>query len=266
MKLIDWDRSICIYDKADIDKIADWIRSLMDKNIILFLLVCKFFLDEELNAIIQEIKETPGQWIVLKPRLITALTSNFNRYCTNLSERILDMKSSWSLIKNEQRRYDIFDLLTFIGFMDCLSKAARYIFINLMQFSPFIYNLFNTDDVKILKHPMISLADLVTFRQTYLESLSPAAVSPKRSKTDTESVPVPDSDPVTIVESRLDAIIQILDGFLVQPIPSGSGGRPRYIKRTHRKTIKKQHRNKNNQKSIRRIYRRSKIRKRNTRN
>jgi hypothetical protein len=104
---------------------------------------------------------------------------------------------------------------------------------------------------------MISLADLVTFRQKYLKSLSPV----KTSNPDTESNPE-----VKIVESRLDAIIQILDGFLVQPIPSGSGGRPRYIKRTHRKTIKKQHRNKNNQKSIRRIYRRSKIRKRNTRN
>ena len=264
LKLIDWDRSICIYDQADRDKIVDWISSLMDKNITLFLLVCKFFLDEKLNGIIQEIKNNPDKWNELNPQLITALTSNFNSYCTKLSKRILNIKSQWRSITEEQRRYDIFDLLTFIGFMDCLSKAARYIFINLMQFSPFIYNLFNTDDVKILKHPMISLADLVTFRQTYLKSLKPVAVSSKRSKPDPESVP--ESDPVTIVKSRLDAIIKILDGFLVQNRPSGSGGRPRYIKRTHRKTIKKQHRNKNNQKSIRKIYRRSKIRKRNTRN
>jgi hypothetical protein len=100
---------------------------------------------------------------------------------------------------------------------------------------------------------MISLADLLIFRQRYLESLKPAAISSKKS----------DPESVTIVKSKLDAIIQILDGFLVQPRPSRSGGRPRYLKRTHRKTIKKQHRNKKNQKSIRRIYRRSKIRKRN---
>jgi hypothetical protein len=238
LKLIDWDRSICIYDQADRAKIVNWITLVMNKNPHLFDLVRKFFLNNK-----DEIQEKT--------------IDNFITYYDGLSQRILVMKSSWSLIKKEQRIYDIFDLLTFIGFMDCLSKAARYIFINLMQFSPFIYNLFNTDGVTILKYPMISLADLVTFRQKYLKSLSPV----KTSNPDTESNPE-----VKIVESRLDAIIQILDGFLVQPIPSGSGGRPRYIKRTHRKTIKKQHRNKNNQKSIRRIYRRSKIRKRNTRN
>lgn len=267
LKLIDWDRSISIYDEADIAKIVDWISSLMNKNLILFLLVCKFFLDEELNVIIQKIKDTPGLWIVLKPRLITALTSNFNRYCTNLSERISNIKSRWRSITDEQRRYDIFDLLTFIGFMDCLSIEARNAG-TVMRFSPFIYNLFNpikTDghgfkrknlETSIIPYESINLTDLATFRQTYLESLSPAAVSSKRSK----------PDPVTIVKSRLDAIIVELNGFLVQDGPSGSGGRPRYIKRTHRKTIKKQHRIKNNQKSIRRIYRRSKIRKRNTRN
>lgn len=274
LKLIDWDRSICICDNADRDrdKIVGWISSLMNKNLVLFLLVCKFFLDEELNAMIQtinlnpdrwpeKIKLNPALWLENKNKIQEKLIDNFIIYYGGLSKRILYMKSSWSLIEKEQRRYDIFDLLTFIGFMDCLSKAARYIFIDLMQFSPFIYNLFiNTDDVIILEYQMISLEDLVTFRQRYLESLKPVAVSSKRSKPD------PESDPVTIVKSRLDAIIQILDGFLVQAIPSGSGGRPRYIKRTHRKTIKKQHRIKNNQKSIRRIYRRSKIRKRNTRN
>lgn len=267
LKLIDWDRSISIYDEADIAKIVDWISSLMDKNTTLFLLVCKFFLDEGLNAMIRPINLNPDRWpkeinlnqvlwLENKNKIQQKLIKNFITYYYGLSQRILNMKSSWRLITEEQRRYDIFDLLTFIGFMDCLSKAARYIVINLMQFSPFIYNLFNTDDVKILEYPMISLADLVIFRQTYLESLSPAAVSSKRPK----------PDPVTIVKSRLDAIIVELNGFLVPDRPSGSGGRPRYIKRTHRKTIKKQHRIKNNQKSIRRIYRRSKIRKRNTRN
>jgi hypothetical protein len=278
LKLIDWDRSICIYDEADIAKIADWISSLMDKNTTRFLLVCKFFLDEELNAMIQTINLNPDRWpekinlnqalwLENKKKIQQKLIDNFITYYDGLSQRILDMKSSWRLITKEQGIYDIFDLLTFIGFMDCLSKAARYRFIDLMQFSPFIYNLFiNTDDVKILEYPMISLADLVTFRQKYLKSLSPVAVSSKRSKPDPESVPVPESGSVIIVKSRLDAIIVELNGFLVPDRPSGSGGRPRYIKRTHRKTIKKQHRIKNNQKSIRRIYRRSKIRKRNTRN
>jgi hypothetical protein len=267
LKLIDWDRSICIYDEADRDKIVDWIGSLMDKDILAIPLVCRVFLDDTLNGIIQKIKLNLGQWTVLKPQLITALTSNFTTYYSDLSRRISNIKSSWHSITQEQKRYDIFDLLTFIGFMDCLSKEARNAG-TVMQFSPFIYNLFtpiNTDEAGlkrkeaetvILPYEMISLEDLVTFRQTYLESLTPAVVSAK------ESVP----DPVTRVKSRLDAIIEILDQFLVQRRPSGSGGRPRYLKRTHRKTIKKQHRNKKNQKSIRRIYRRSKIRKRNTRN
>jgi hypothetical protein len=246
LKLIDWDRSIYIYDEADRDrdKIVDWIRSLMDKNPPLFVLVCRFFLEKTNPAL---------SWPENKDKIQT-LIENFNRYYSDLSRRISNIKSSWHLIEEDQRRYDIFDLLTFIGFMDCLSKAARYTFINLMQFSPFIYNLFNTDDVKILEYEMISLADLLIFRQRYLESLKPAAVSSK-------------SNPkVERVKLRLDAIIEFLNRFLVQRRPSGSGGRPRYIKRTHRKTIKKQHRNKNNKKSIRRIYRRSKIRKRNTRN
>ena len=159
LKLIDWDRSICIYGDADRAKIVDWIGSLMDKNTHLFDLVCKFFLDEELNDI-------------NKDKIQEKTIDNFIPYYDGLSKRILDMKSSWRLITKEQRRYDIFDLLTFIGFMDCLSKAARYIFINLMQFSPFIYNLFNTDGVTILEYPMISLADLVTFRQKYLHLFS----------------------------------------------------------------------------------------------
>jgi hypothetical protein len=216
----------------------------MDKNPPLFVLVCRFFLEKTNPAL---------SWPENKDKIQT-LIENFNRYYSDLSRRISNIKSSWHLIEEDQRRYDIFDLLTFIGFMDCLSKAARYTFINLMQFSPFIYNLFNTDDVKILEYEMISLADLLIFRQRYLESLKPAAVSSK-------------SNPkVERVKLRLDAIIEFLNRFLVQRRPSGSGGRPRYIKRTHRKTIKKQHRNKNNKKSIRRIYRRSKIRKRNTRN
>jgi hypothetical protein len=258
LKLIDWDRSISIYDEADKVKIAHLISSLMDKNPPLFTLVCRFFLEKTNPALL---------WPENKNEIQQKLIENFNTYYSDLSRRISNIKSSWHSITQEQKRYDIFDLLTFIGFMDCLSKEARNAG-TVMRFSPFIYNLFtpiNTDEAGlkrkeaetvILPYEMISLEDLLPFRQKYLESLNPAVVSAKKS----------DPEPVTRVKSRLDAIIEILDQFLVPHGPSGSGGRPRYLKRTRRKTIKKQHRNKKNQKSIRRIYRRSKIRKRNTRN
>lgn len=265
LKLIDWDRSICIYDEADRNKIVDWIGVVMDKNIIVFPLVCRFFLDETLKGMLTVIT-TPKLWNENKNKIKQKLIENFNTYYTDLSLRIINIKSNGHLIGEDQIRYDIFDLLTFIGFMDCLSKVARNPLMNLMRFSPFIYHLFNIDDIKILKYEMISLEDLVIFRQTYLESLH-QAVSSKRSK------PNPDPDPeververVERVKSRLDVIIVELNGFLRRRIHSGRGGRPGYFKRRHRKTIKKQHRNKNNQKSIKRTYRRSKIRKRNTRN
>jgi hypothetical protein len=112
LKLIDWDRSICIYDEADRYKIVDWISSLMDKNPRLFVLVCKFFPDETNPALLWPENEDK----------IQTLIENFNRYYSDLSRRISNIKSSWHLIEEDQRRYDIFDLLTFIGFMIVYQK------------------------------------------------------------------------------------------------------------------------------------------------
>ena len=252
LKLIDWDRSISIYGPDDL---TGWIDSLMDNNVDLFLLVCDSFGDA-----------TQQQLETSKSVMKNALKRNFTIYCTDLSQRILFMKSSYNSLTQEQKRYHIFDLLTFIGFMDCLLKGARNMWTTTtMQFSPFLYNLFNTINIEIVKYQYISLPDLLTLRQTYLESLTIRLdyVPSKKQKSNPE---------LERVISVLDEISRILDGFLVPSGSAGSagsagssgrGGRPRYLKRTRHNTIKKQHRNKNNRKSIKRIHRRSKIRKRN---
>lgn len=258
LKLIDWDRSISIYRPDDL---TGWIDSLMDNNVELFLLLCDYFGDATFSKLIREI--TQRQWETSKNEIKDTLKINFTIYCTDLSQRITVMKSSYRLLTPEQKRYNIFDLLTFIGFMDCLLKGARTGWgTTTMQFSPFLYNLFNTREIKIVLLENSNLSDVLTLRQTYLESLKfiPDSVPSKKSK------PNPNDElKLAKVISVLDEISRILDGFLVLRGSAGRGGRPRYLKRTRHNRIKKQHRN-NNRKSIKRIHRRSKIRKRNTHN
>ena len=259
LKLIDWDRSISI-DRSD--DLAGWIDSLAETNPTLFLLVCKNFTDATLENLIRETK-TQQQWEASKNEIKDALKRNFTTYCTDLSQRITVMKSSYRLLTLEQKRYNIFDLLTFIGLMDCLLIGARNVWTTTkMQFSPFLYNLFNTREIKIVLLENSNLRDVLTLRQTYLESLKflPDSVPSKLKRG------AYDEAKLERVEEVLDAISRILDGFLLPRGSAGRGGRPRYLKRTRHNTIKKQYRNKNNRKSIKRIHRRSKIRKRNTRN
>jgi hypothetical protein len=242
-KLIDWDRSISIYS----DDLTGWIDLLVETPN-LFILVCTCFPDETLITLIKSIT-IPTQWDELKDNLKTILKINFTTYHKYLSQRILELKSNHRSLTAERKIYDIFDLLTFIGFMDCVLKWARTRS-STMQFSPFIYNLFKHIE-GIALHEYIDLNELLTLRKTYLECLK--SVQPTHSTS------------LTGVVGVLNAISIKLDGFLVPSGSAGRGGRPRYLKRTHHNTIKKQQRNKNNRKSIKRIYRRSKIRKRNTR-
>jgi hypothetical protein len=257
LKLIDWDRSISIYSSDDL---TGWIDSLAETNPTLFLLVCKNFTDATLENLIRE-TTTQQQWEASKNEIKDALKRNFTTYCTDLSQRITFMKSNYHLLTPEQKRYNIFDLLTFIGLMDCLLQWSRNM-ITAMKFSPFLYNLFNTEEIKIVLLKNSNLNDLLTLRQTYLESLKylPDSV-PSKLKRGAD-----DEAKLERVEKVLDEISVILGGFLVSRGTAGRGGRPRYLKRTRHNTIKKQYRNKNNRKSIKRIHRRSKIRKRNTRN
>ena len=242
-KLIDWDRSISIYS----DDLTGWIDSLAD-NPELFILVCRCFPDVTLITLIERIT-TQQEWDKSKDNLKNLLKINFTTYHIYLSQRILELKSNHHSLTAERKRYDIFDLLTFIGFMDCVLKWAR-MSSTTMQFSPFIYNLFKHIE-GIALHEYLDLNELLTLRETYLESLKSVQPNPSTS--------------LTGVVGVLNAISSKLDGFLVQHDFARKGGRPRYLKRTHHNTIKKQQRNKNNRKSIKRIYRRSKIRKRNTR-
>lgn len=259
LKFIDWDRSISIDSPDDL---TGWIDSLAE-NPQLFLLVCKNFTDATLENLIRE-TTTQQQWKASKNEIKDALKRNFTTYCTDLSQRITVMKSSYRLLTLEQKRYNIFDLLTFIGLMDCLLIGARNVWTTTkMQFSPFLYNLFNTREIKIVLLENSNLSDVLTLRQTYLESLKflPDSVPSKKTRLNPD-----DERKLERVKQVLDAISGILDGFLDPRKTAGSGGRPRYLKRTRHNTIKKQYRNKNNRKSIKRIHRRSKISKRNTRN
>jgi hypothetical protein len=261
LKLIDWDRSISISIDSS-DDLTGWIDSLMDNNVPLSLFVCNYFTDVTLKRLIGATK-TQQQWETSKNEIKDALRENFTKYYKDLFTRILNLKSGWHLRSPEEKRYDIFDLLTFIGFMDCLLTGTRNAWtITTMQFSPFLYNLFNTREIKIVLLENSNLRDVLTLRQKYLESLKSLPDSvPSKLKRGAD-----DEAKLARVEEVLDEIIPILDNFLVPHRTSGKGGRPRYLKRTRHKTIKKQQRNKNNRKSIKRIHRRSKIRKRNTRN
>lgn len=263
LKLIDWDRSISIDSPEDVTKVLGWIDSLAETNPTLFLLVCKNFTDATLENLIRE-TTTQQQWEASKNEIKDALKRNFTTYCTDLSQRITVMKSSYRLLTLEQKRYNIFDLLTFIGLMDCLLIGARNAWTTTkMQFSPFLYNLFNTREIKIVLLENSNLRDVLTLRQTYLESLKslPDSVPSKKTRLNPD-----DERKLERGKQVLDAISGILGGFLLPRGTAGRGGRPRYLKRTRHNTIKKQYRNKNNRKSIKRIYRHSKIRKRNTRN
>jgi hypothetical protein len=258
LKLIDWDRSISIYSSPDdVTKEEGWIDLLAKTNPDSFLSACNYFTDATgLKNLAQRIRTTPSLWRQLQSQIKEELKAIFNIYYRDLSERISNYRS----LSVEHKIYNIFDLLTFIGFMDCLLKGARTCSTT-MQFSPFLYNLFNTEGIKIITHENSDLGDLVKLRQTYLESLKflPDSVPSKLKRGKHEAN-------LERVEEVLDAISRILDRFLLPRETAGRGGRPRYLKRTRHNTIKKQHRNKNNRKSIKRIYRRSKIRNRNTRN
>jgi len=250
IKLLDWDRSITI-DEAGLYKILNWVDLLLARDHPkLFFTVCRYFPYTELEPLIKQVTNEVT-WNSIKVEVTHKLKENFSVYYRMLHDRLNYLKTNWNSLSKERKRYDIFDLLTFVGFMDCLSKEAKNMGTT-MQCSPFIYNLFK--DVGLSE--CISLDDMLPFRQTYLDKLKQSS---EKSK---------DESNLVIVKKALDGIIEVLDALLTPPPHLGTGGRAGWLKRNNR--IKKQHRSKNGRKSIKKIRhsrrRRSKTRKRNTRN
>lgn len=237
LKLIDWDKYLSLYEPGDLnkDKILGWLDSLNPASMEL--------LSQWLSS--YELGSAEGK----DPITIDILTDEFNKYYTYLQQLLPKLLSQWntSQLTYNQKIYYTFELVTFLGLMDGLSRNATYPG-GIIKCSWLMHSLFG----RFLQFECISLDDWLKFRPKFIDFFKEKSTQPDITRGQEGSVKKAKNqeDEVTKV---LTGIVEKLNSLLRKS--SASGGHSRYLKRTRHKVIKKTHFNKNNRKSIKKLRR-----------